>query len=137
METLSNAPILEQKSRLEKTLRNRWFWLFVIVVAWGISALWLHEFALMPWVIFLSYIQGIFYLIGNGQNFGTFFSRDVFLGLNLIILIPVVLDIFFIYFLFIIKIVPKQVIYFLSLFFLLIIILSLVGCSQSVKEIHM
>ncbi len=137
METLNNLSNLEQKSRLERTMRSRWFWLLVIIAAWLISFLWLGWFAFVPSIVFLAYIQGIFYLISGEAIVSSFLSRDVFLGLNLMILIPVALNIFFIYFLLIIKIVPKKIIYFLSLFFLLIIVLSLVGCSQSVKEMHM
>jgi hypothetical protein len=128
MEPLGNLSNLEQKSRLEKTLRNRWFWLLVIIVAWLISAIWLGGFIIaIPHIIYF-WPRGLIWCLG-------FFSATLFKFFKDYIYISITINIlsiiFLVYFLKNIKIFSKNKIFIFSFLLMLIITLTLVGCSQT------
>lgn len=122
MEQVKNKKSKTQNFFLEDLFRKRVFWFSFVALGWFSAFFWLGGDAFFPLVL-LSWLGGLHYLFRDVpllKELTSFFSA----------FFAVPMEIFFVIFLFRVKQIPKKLLYWFAFFFIIIFILSLVGCSQ-------
>jgi hypothetical protein len=125
MDQVSTKQLQVQRPFLERVFREPKFWIVLIFLAWASSFFWLGADAFLPIVPVIGWMNGLDFLFHN-----FFVTLDKLLFNSLGTWFPVVIDIVFFIFIGFVYKMPKKFLYPLGFFFILILLLSLVGCSQ-------